>query len=237
MSSSPPSRSFAPQLPLKFVGGDVSLDFINTVDWTPGGLDNDRLPDYGRLITWARTARVITDAEAQALRLASAHRPAAAQAAYEMARLTRWILHQLFYAVATRQRQLLESTLPEYNQLLSRAYQRLQVSPATPGRRAGAPLSWRWQVTSEELDILLWPVVRAAADLLTSPEAARIRVCAGPDCGWLYVDRSRNGLRRWCEMRTCGTLAKSRRRAARRRRRRHARNTPSRTISVFRQKS
>jgi enoyl-CoA hydratase/carnithine racemase len=129
MSSSPPSRSFAPQLPLKFVGGDVSLDFINTVDWTPGGLDNDRLPDYGRLITWARTARVITDAEAQALRLASAHRPAAAQAAYEMARLTRWILHQLFYAVATRQRQLLESTLPEYNQLLSRAYQRLQVSP------------------------------------------------------------------------------------------------------------
>ncbi len=34
----------------------------------------------------------------------------------------------------------------------------------------------------------------------------------GDDCGWMYVDRSRNGLRRWCQMRTCGTREKSRRR-------------------------
>ncbi|HEV2853834.1 MAG TPA: CGNR zinc finger domain-containing protein [Thermoanaerobaculia bacterium] len=36
-----------------------------------------------------------------------------------------------------------------------------------------------------------------------------------PDCGWMYVDCSRNGLRRWCEMETCGTLEKSRRRRER----------------------
>jgi predicted RNA-binding Zn ribbon-like protein len=40
-------------------------------------------------------------------------------------------------------------------------------------------------------------------------------VCAAPDCGWVYVDRSRNGFRRWCQMETCGTEEKSRRRAAR----------------------
>jgi predicted RNA-binding Zn ribbon-like protein len=28
----------------------------------------------------------------------------------------------------------------------------------------------------------------------------------------MYVDRSRNGLRRWCQMETCGTREKSRRR-------------------------
>jgi predicted RNA-binding Zn ribbon-like protein len=30
-------------------------------------------------------------------------------------------------------------------------------------------------------------------------------------CGWLFVDRSRNGNRRWCDMRTCGSRDKMRR--------------------------
>jgi predicted RNA-binding Zn ribbon-like protein len=49
--------------------------------------------------------------------------------------------------------------------------------------------------------------------LLESEDAGRIRVCDGVDCGWMYLDRSRNGLRRWCEMGTCGTREKNRRRA------------------------
>jgi predicted RNA-binding Zn ribbon-like protein len=32
----------------------------------------------------------------------------------------------------------------------------------------------------------------------------------------MYVDRSRNGLRRWCQMEVCGTKEKSRQRALRR---------------------
>jgi predicted RNA-binding Zn ribbon-like protein len=31
----------------------------------------------------------------------------------------------------------------------------------------------------------------------------------------MFVDRSRNGFRRWCQMATCGTEEKTRRRAAR----------------------
>jgi predicted RNA-binding Zn ribbon-like protein len=62
---------------------------------------------------------------------------------------------------------------------------------------------------------VLWPVAWTAAALLTSDEAGKIRVCGGVDGGWMYVDRSRNGLRRWCRMETCGTCEKSRRRAER----------------------
>ncbi|MEO8561896.1 MAG: CGNR zinc finger domain-containing protein [bacterium] len=43
-----------------------------------------------------------------------------------------------------------------------------------------------------------------------------VRQRGGADCGWLYVDRSRNGLRRWCQMEVCGTREKSRKRAGRR---------------------
>ena len=207
MPSSPSSRSLAPELPLKYVGGDTSLDFINTVDWTPGGLEHDRLSDYGRLLTWAKGARVISTADTQALRQAMAADPDKAKAAYQATRWTRWVLHETFYAAATRQPKLLSQALPEFNRLLARAHEHLDVSAA---------LKWRWRGMPEHLESVLWPVVRAAASLLTSSDAGRLRMCTGPDCGWLYVDRSRNGLRRWCEMQTCGTLAKSRRRAARR---------------------
>jgi predicted RNA-binding Zn ribbon-like protein len=58
---------------------------------------------------------------------------------------------------------------------------------------------------------VLWPVVLAAADLLTSGDRARIHECAGPGCGWLFLDTSRNRRRRWCTMQGCGNRAKARR--------------------------
>jgi predicted RNA-binding Zn ribbon-like protein len=37
---------------------------------------------------------------------------------------------------------------------------------------------------------------------------ARVRECAGEDCGALFLDTSRPGTRRWCSMDTCGNRAK-----------------------------
>jgi predicted RNA-binding Zn ribbon-like protein len=76
-------------------------------------------------------------------------------------------------------------------------------------------MRWSWRESGDSLDSPLWPVVWSAAMLLVSEEVGRIRICGGQDCGWVYVDRSRNGLRRWCCMQTCGTQAKSRRRRER----------------------
>ena len=44
-------------------------------------------------------------------------------------------------------------------------------------------------------------------------ERSRLKRCENPRCGWLFVDRSRNRSRRWCEMATCGNRAKARRHA------------------------
>jgi len=102
--------------------------------------------------------------------------------------------------------------LPFASGLTGSALGRLRLGP---GR--GARAAWRWHGADERLDSPLWPVVWSAAVLLAGEEAGAIRVCAGPDCGWVYVDRSRNRLPRWCEMATCGMREKSRRRAERRR--------------------
>jgi predicted RNA-binding Zn ribbon-like protein len=38
-----------------------------------------------------------------------------------------------------------------------------------------------------------------------------IEQCEGDVCGWLFLDRSPAGRRRWCSMRDCGNRAKARR--------------------------
>ena len=60
----------------------------------------------------------------------------------------------------------------------------------------------------------LWPIAVAAVDLLRSDRLARVKQC--DNCDWLFVDRSRNGSRRWCSMDECGVHVKMRRYRARR---------------------
>jgi predicted RNA-binding Zn ribbon-like protein len=59
-------------------------------------------------------------------------------------------------------------------------------------------------------ETVLAAVVRSAADLLTSPDQAKLRQCGGDECGWLFLDTSRNRSRQWCDMRVCGNRAKAR---------------------------
>jgi len=52
------------------------------------------------------------------------------------------------------------------------------------------------------MDNLLPPALRLAT------ERSRLRTCGNPLCRWLFVDRSRNRSRRWCEMAVCGNRVK-----------------------------
>ena len=71
--------------------------------------------------------------------------------------------------------------------------------------------SWEWEQDEHALDSVLWPVVRSAADLLTSHEIEDVRLCVAPDCSGLFIDTSKNHSRRWCNMTGCGNRAKARR--------------------------
>jgi predicted RNA-binding Zn ribbon-like protein len=79
--------------------------------------------------------------------------------------------------------------------------------------------AWRCTAPADEFDFLLWQIVHAAVALLTGPYASRIRSCASESCDWMFVDRSKRGNRRWCDMTVCGNRAKARRFYERRKRR------------------
>jgi predicted RNA-binding Zn ribbon-like protein len=50
-------------------------------------------------------------------------------------------------------------------------------------------------------------IARASVELVTGPDRARVRSCAG--CSLLFIDRSRPGTRRWCSMERCGNRNKT----------------------------
>lgn len=50
---------------------------------------------------------------------------------------------------------------------------------------------------------------RSALMLLSRPEPDRLKIC--PNCQWLFLDRSRNRSRAWCDMAVCGNRVKANR--------------------------
>ncbi|HEY1907710.1 MAG TPA: CGNR zinc finger domain-containing protein [Myxococcaceae bacterium] len=210
METPRPLPRLAPTLPFKFVGGRPSLDLLNTADWPSSGPAVDRLSSYGRVLEWAVEAGVLGTAVAARLRKQAASDPAGAERALERSRELRRLLHRSVVALVSGRgvAAALERLTPSLHEALPHLV--LQ-----PGASAAAELRAGWSGMDASLEGPLWPVVWDAVQLLLSPEAERLRVCGGKDCGWVYVDRSRNGLRRWCEMETCGTTAKNRRRGRR----------------------
>ena len=89
------------------------------------------------------------------------------------------------------------------NAVLAQALAQLRVV------NTGEVFAWDWAGDDPTLDRMLWPIAQSAADLLTSDELGSVKQCSG--CSWLFVDRSRNHSRRWCDMRVCGNRAKARR--------------------------
>lgn len=197
-------------LPFEYIGGDPAIDLVNTVDWTSRGPEQDRLTDFDRVIRWAQGAGILTAKAASSLRALADAKPREAEAAYRNALRVRAVLARLFRAIAASEPA--GDALDDFNRLLGPALERMRVTPAGGRHRADPALQLGWRDGGKSLDSVIWPVIWSAASLIISEEGPRIRICGGPDCGWMYVDRSRNKLRRWCQMETCGTREKSRRR-------------------------
>jgi predicted RNA-binding Zn ribbon-like protein len=201
---------------MKFIGGRLCLDFVNTVGGRvrKGGrrcardyadtVVQDKIPSYDDLTTWAQLAGVLTHTEARNLaRRAAAQRKQAAAVLARAAGL-REALYRVFKSVV----ESWPSGAADLDVLrrelgIARGHERLTLS-------AGA-FVWNWEERPAALDRVLWPVAKSAAELLTSSDLARVRQCGGDECGWMFLDTSRNRSRQWCDMKDCGNLSKVRR--------------------------
>jgi predicted RNA-binding Zn ribbon-like protein len=180
------------------------IRFTQTVGWEARDPPRDRLGDYGDLVDWCRERGIISGEYAAEIRDQARKRPDQARATLEDARTLRLVIYRVLRAVGT-DTDPDPRRLEELNAYLQRGVgaRRLRWLPG------GA--QWSWHLDPLRLDHALVPIAWSAARLLTSPEAERLSLCAADDCGWLFIDGSRNRSRRWCDMSDCGNRAKVRR--------------------------
>lgn len=183
----------------------LCLDFANTMDWHASEHSSETLLVYADLVAWAQRTHLISDLVAQGLLQRAENEPAAAAAALAQAIVWREAIYRIFSAIAA-ERPVTTADLTALNAAISVAYPHLQLVAS------GAEFAWNWTEVEDDWARMLWPVVRSAAELLTSPLLTRVRECADEQgCGYLFFDLTRNRSRRWCSMESCGNRAKARR--------------------------
>jgi len=187
-------------------GGALCLDLSNTLNGRLEPVQRERLESYRDLVSWSRQAGLLSEREARALAREAERRASEAEHVLAQARSLREAVYSIFSALAEGKRPP-RGDLHALNALLTRAMAQLEL------REAEGRFTWRWRDEGDRvaLDRMLWPVVRSAADLLTSPDHNQVRICAAEDCAWLFLDSTRNRSRRWCDMSECGNRAKARR--------------------------
>lgn len=162
--------------------GRLCLDFVRTHRYRGTADAVEELTDAAALRAWIQQLGPFADA-------------APSDASVRDARALREAIYELVTSGSA-------SCRPAVRQRLNRFA--LLASPA-PVLSASGSLEWR---ADDPVSATFSLLARDALDLVTSPQFARVRHCAGPRCGALFLDTSRPGTRRWCSMDVCGNQAK-----------------------------
>lgn len=193
-------------------GGHPALDFVNTLDNRFNGRGCiEGLKTYDDLLRFTCETGLLDSSGGR--QLAETVTPGPAARALRAARSLREALAAMFYGVLDGRRppSVDLETLEHYLHSADR-HRELHWQGSTD-EHAALTWSWRSEVGSAELPV--WVIAQAALDLLLSPEVKRVRACEADTCRWLFLDTSKNHMRRWCKMKVCGNRMKARRFQAR----------------------
>lgn len=185
-----------------FLGGDVVLDFVNTVPWR---LDPDRtidrLPDAAAVIGWVAAVGLLESGHVERLSAEAAADPSAADAIAAQVRALRELLHRLLQPIAVGE-------APEAAECdgvrgaMTDALNHADIVSVVP---------LRWSVPVRSVADLPRLVALSAWRLLQFDDLTRLRQCRDAGCGWLFLDRSKNASRVWCNAADCGNRDRVRR--------------------------
>ncbi|TQV70656.1 CGNR zinc finger domain-containing protein [Denitrobaculum tricleocarpae] len=174
--------------PVRLIGGRLCLDFLNTADWSArGDVVHEKLTGPKDLAIWCRAVSLGKRPDLDD--------PAAMGELKAFRASLRW----LFLAAISGEKPK-KSDLIRFNQVLDF---RTPLAPLAVRRGAFA--------YSKDLSVAQTVGLSALATLTLPQEIERVEICPSKDCGWLFLDESKNRRRRWCAMETCGNRAKARR--------------------------
>jgi predicted RNA-binding Zn ribbon-like protein len=174
------------------VGGHLALDFVNTDVFSGGDPATDILCSADEFRAWLSfigSAGEMTERS-----------PGSEHSLLDDAVALRAALRSIFETLASGGRVDAEPLA-----VLRDAYAEAmrEATPIIDARR----LIWHRDGTAAR--DALGDIARGAVDLLRAGSAERIKAC--PGCGFVFLDTTKNGSRRWCAMEDCGTQEKMRR--------------------------
>jgi len=178
------------------VAGHLALELCNTKALWGLSSERDYFSSYAVAVLWAREHGVIDADEVRRLRGEPA--PAQRVALGRLRRLRAGLFHSVTTAGAVQ-----DEALAEVHGFVARA-----VARSSYARSGVLQAAWSSAVITDRCAL-------AAHELLTRYGTGAVGLCAGKECGWVFLDPSRR--RRWCTMAVCGNRAKARRFAERRR--------------------
>ncbi len=188
---------------LTVVGGALCCDFINTVYAWRGENLHEYLGTYADFIAWCRKLTIGDGTVLTQLHQKGMQEPDAAEAALRQIKKIRLLLYTFISAVAAKDSTEVTKLLPSINTLLHKASAHLAISLDNDD------FALALQKEPDDLLSPLWMVVQSLQDMLLTTDRKRIKEC--PRCGWVFVDTTKNGRRRWCEPEECGTADKMQR--------------------------
>jgi len=202
-----------------FNEGELCLDFVNTVDWRfSEKRKKETLHDFFDVISWVKQEGILEDETVQKIIITASKQLDKVNLIYKKTIELRELLHRIFSSIATTG-QASTKNISLFNHLLADSLGKsCCVTPSGNG------FVWAFSSAIDSIDLFLNPIIKSAADFLVSPNLKRLKQCADEQCGWLFIDKSRNNSRRWCSMNDCGNRAKAHRHYERKIQRKKIRN-------------
>lgn len=184
---------------LTLLGGAAALDFVNTKSGRDTDLALDHLTSAEALLTWAAHAGLI-DAPAT---------EAASSTVLPRALALREAIYRIFSAIADG-RLPLDADLDHLRDMTAS-----QIAGLRLHRLDDGTFNWSKPGTTMTCESLLTRLALDAIDVLRFSDLSRLKQCHGHDCGWVFLDTTKNRSRRWCDMAVCGNRAKAKRHRSR----------------------
>jgi predicted RNA-binding Zn ribbon-like protein len=192
---------------VRLIGGSPCVDFVNTVLWRGTEREQDVLGGYPDLLAWVRRLHLLPSEQTVELAELSVQSPDEALLAHRRAIRFREALYRVLVARVDG-----AEAPPADLKIIKSAFAN-SVADASLVQSTDA-VRWEWPHEAGDFHRTLWPVAHDALALLLDP-TPRIRRCSAEECGWLFIDHSKNKSRRWCSMEGCGSRVKMRRHYAR----------------------
>lgn len=183
-----------------------ALELLNTVAWRHDSHRTvDRIAQISGLLRWAAFVGVLEPGQQRRFAARASDDLIAADQVVARSRELRDALYAVVQPLASG-----GTVDPDAQaRLLAKLLQHLRNSGVT------TTMPLRWDTRPPRLEQLPDALGVHAWNLLAQRDPARLRQCRDDACGWIFLDRSKNGSRVWCSSADCGNRDRAQRHRSR----------------------